>query len=351
MISPRVLSTPCPTPSAHHETAARARQITLTKPAGSLGRLEHVAITLAALQETERPRAETVPVLLFAADHGITAEGVSPYPSAVTEAMMANFVAGGAAAAVMARCERVALDVIDVGTLSTAPIAGVILDKMRLGTRNFAHEPAMTTAELDHALEAGARAVLRRADGADLVILGEMGIGNTTSAAAIAAALLGCPAHEVAGAGTGLDPSGVARKAEVIARALALHGLSRPCAPSSVLQCVGGFEIAALVGAIVTAASRRVPVLIDGFIVAVAAMVAVKANAAVRPWLIFAHRSAERGARRVLDALDATPLLDLDLRLGEASGALAALPLIRLACALHNDMATFAEAAVPGIAQ
>ncbi len=336
----------CPEPSPAHEEAARARQAVLTKPPGSLGRLEALAIALAALQASERPSARRAPIILFAGDHGVTAQGISAFPAAVTVEMLRNFAAGGAAIAVLARTLDVPLTVVDAGTLAEQPIAGVVTDKPRRGTRDFTAEPAMTPDELDFALAAGRRAV-EAAGEADLLLFGEMGIGNTTAAAAVVAALTGRPPQEIAGAGTGLDADGIARKVEVVARGLVLHGLADGGAsPRRILETVGGLEIAALAGAILSAAQRGVPVLVDGFIVSAAALAATRLNGGVRPWLLFAHRSAERGHGAVLDALDADPILDLGLRLGEGSGAATALAVLRQACALHNEMATFAEAAV-----
>ncbi|WP_439542473.1 nicotinate-nucleotide--dimethylbenzimidazole phosphoribosyltransferase [Hyphomicrobium sp.] len=342
----RWIETVCPTPSVANEAAARERQSQLTKPPGSLGRLEDLAVTLAALQATDRPRAAAAPIILFAGDHGVTAQNISAFPAAVTVEMLRNFASGGAAVAVLARELGVPLMVVDAGTLAKEPMAGVTSDKTRRGTRDFTVEAAMTGDELDEALAAGRRAV-ETAGPADLVLFGEMGIGNTTSAAAIASALLGKPPAEVAGAGTGLDEAGIAHKIAVIAQGLARHDLARAGVdPRRVLQTVGGFEIAALAGAIVAAAQRGCPVLVDGFIVTAAALVATRLNAGVRPWLMFSHVSAERGHATVLEALSADPILDLGLRLGEGSGAASALAILRLACALHNGMATFAEAAV-----
>jgi len=339
----------CPGISLQHREAARVRQGELTKPAGSLGRLETLAIELAGLQHTERPRATQVPIIIFAGDHGIAAQGVSAYPQAVTIAMMSNFAAGGAAISVLARELGSRLEVVDAGSLAEAPIAGVVTDKPRRGTRDFSHEAALDGAEVAFALDCGRRAVARAAaSGPDLLILGEMGIGNTTSAAAIAAALLKSSAETMTGAGTGLDASGRAHKARVIEAALAHHRLiATDVSPKRVLCAVGGLEIAAISGAIIAAAQRGIPILADGFIASVAALTATRLNPSCRAYLIFSHRSAEQGHRLVLEALEARPLLDLDLRLGEASGAALALPLLRLACALHNQMATFAEAAVP----
>jgi nicotinate-nucleotide--dimethylbenzimidazole phosphoribosyltransferase len=346
------IETPCPAPSARHEAAARARQAALTKPPGSLGVLETLAVTLAALQATDRPRAAHAPVILFAGDHGVAAKGVSAYPASVTVEMLRNFASGGAAVAVLARELGVPLTVVDAGTLATEPIAGTVVDKPRCGTRDFTVEPAMTDGELAAALAAGRRAVAA-AGPADLVLFGEMGIGNTTSAAAVAAALLGTAPADIAGAGTGLDAEGIARKVAVIEAGLARHGLTRrgldmSSDPRRILATVGGLEIAALAGAIVAAAQAGRPVLVDGFIVTVAALAATRLNPGCTPWLIYSHRSAERGHAHVLAALGASPMLDLNLRLGEGSGAAAALAVLRLACALHNGMATFEEAAVSG---
>lgn len=323
------------------------RQGRLTKPTGALGRLETLAIDLAGLQHADRPRAGRVPIIVFAGDHGVAAQGVSAYPQAVTIAMMANFAGGGAAISVLARELESPLEVVDAGTLAETTMPGIVTDKPRRGSRDFSVETALEPAELAFAFDCGKRAVARAAiSSPDLLILGEMGIGNTTSAAAIAAALLGISAERITGAGTGLDAAGRQRKARLIDAALSRHRLKgRPA--ELVLAAVGGLEIAAISGAIIASAQRRIPVLIDGFIVSVAALAAVRLNPSCRPYLIFSHRSAEQGHRLVLDALEVQPLLDLDLRLGEGSGAALALPILRLACALHNRMATFAEAAVP----
>ncbi|MEQ1669859.1 MAG: nicotinate-nucleotide--dimethylbenzimidazole phosphoribosyltransferase [Hyphomicrobium sp.] len=339
----------CPPPSQLHRDRAAERQAQLTKPTGALGRLETLAIDLAGLQATDRPRAERASILIFAGDHGIVAQGVSAYPQEVTVAMMANFAAGGAAISVLARELNCRLEVIDAGSLAEVPLAGVVTDKPRAGTRDFSREPALNTEDVSFAFECGGRAVERAATHVpDLLILGEMGIGNTTASAAIAAALLAVPADAITGSGTGIDADGRKRKAAIIELALALHKLrSEEAKAETVLQYVGGLEVAALVGAIIAAAQRSLPVLVDGFIVSVSALAATRINPTCRPYLIFSHRSAEEGHRRVLEELQARPLLDLDLRLGEGSGAALALAIVRLACALHNNMATFSEAAVP----
>ncbi len=324
----------CPAISVRHRDSALARQGELTKPAGALGRLETLSVELAALQHTDRPSADRVPITIFAGDHGIAAQGVSAYPQEVTIAMMANFA-------------------VDAGTLAESPLPGIVTDKPRRGSRDFSREAALEASEVAFAFNCGRRAVARASgQKPDLLILGEMGIGNTTTAATIAAALLGAGADLMAGSGTGLDAAGRERKAQVIASALSYHGLGKAGAHPELVMCaVGGLEIAAISGAILAAAQSRIPVLVDGFIVSVAALAAVHLNPSCRPYLLFSHRSAERGHRLVLEGLDAHPLLDLDLRLGEGSGAALALPILRLACALHNGMATFAEAAVPGASE
>ncbi|MBR0832454.1 nicotinate-nucleotide--dimethylbenzimidazole phosphoribosyltransferase [Bradyrhizobium manausense] len=337
----------CPEISVVHREAAIARQTQLTKPTGALGRLEQLAIELAGLQATERPRAVRVPIIIFAGDHGIVAQGVSAYPQAVTIAMMANFAAGGAAISVLARELGSSLEVVDAGTLAQNEMTGIVTDKSRHGTRDFSIEPALAPAELAFAFEAGQRAVARaKVNQPDLLIFGEMGIGNTTTSAAIAASLLGIDAGEIAGSGTGVDAAGRAHKARVIDAAIARHGIAG-ASPENILCAVGGLEIAAISGAIIAAAQARIPVLIDGFIVSVAALAAVRLNPSCQPFLLPSHQSAEQGHRLVLRALNVQPLISLDLRLGEGSGAAIALPLVRSACALHNDMATFAQANVP----
>jgi nicotinate-nucleotide--dimethylbenzimidazole phosphoribosyltransferase len=339
----------CAKISAVHRDGALARQAQLTKPAGSLGRLELLAAELAGLQQTERPRADRVPIIIFAGDHGIVAQGVSAYPQEVTIAMLSNFASGGAAISVLARELGSTLEVIDAGTLAATPLAGIVTDKPRHGSRDFSKEAALEPAELVFAMECGKRAVLRTiTDSPDILIFGEMGIGNTTTSAAIAAALLGVEAEQITGNGTGIDAPVRARKVRVIDQALAHHGLAGiGVCPEQILCAVGGLEIAAICGAIIAAAQLRIPVLIDGFIVSVAALAAARLNPSCRPFLLASHRSAEQGHRLVLGALGVRPLIKLDLRLGEGSGAAVTLPLLRLACALHNGMATFAQANVP----
>ncbi|MEX5683659.1 MULTISPECIES: nicotinate-nucleotide--dimethylbenzimidazole phosphoribosyltransferase [Pseudomonas] len=338
---------PCKPIDAQVVEQAEARQQQLTKPAGSLGRLESVAVQLAGLQGRVKPTLDQLWIAIFAGDHGVVAEGVSAFPQAVTGQMLHNFVNGGAAISVLARQLGASLEVVDLGTVTPSlNLPGVRHLNLGPGTANFVNGPAMTRAQGELTLQAGRDSAQRAiAAGAQLFIGGEMGIGNTTAASALACALLDCPVLHLAGPGTGLDAAGVSHKAQVIERALALHGAHRGDALQTLFN-LGGFEIAALVGAYLACAQAGVAVLVDGFICSVAALVAVRLNPDCREWLLFGHRGAEPGHRHVLETLNAEPLLDLGLRLGEGSGAALAVPLLRLACDLHGQMATFAEAAV-----
>lgn len=340
------LLAPAPPPDTQWAERARQRQAQLTKPPGSLGALEPLVIRLASLQQRECPSVARVHISIFAADHGVAAEGVSAFPQAVTAQMVDNFAAGGAAISVLARQLGASLEVIDLGTVSPSQVtSGVRRERIAPGTANLAREPAMTDVQLMQALGAGRAAAGRaKAAGAELFIGGEMGIANTTSAAALACALLGASPAMLTGRGTGIDDVQLRHKQAVIERALALHRAA--ATPLDSLRCLGGFEIAALVGALIAAVQQRLPVLIDGFIVSVAALVAVRLNRTIRDGLIYAHVSAEAGHQALLDALDARPLLNLGMRLGEGSGAALAVPLLRLACDLHAQMATFAGAGV-----
>jgi len=342
---------PCAAAQIQFTAVALERQRQLTKPAGSLGQLEAIAVRLAALQGTPSPKVANVHIGLFAGDHGIVAEGVSPYPQAVTGQMLRNFINGGAAISVLAKSLGAQMAVVDLGTVVPLDLPGVRQVRLGAGTRNFAHEPAMTPEQCEQALHVGREtAQAAAAAGAQLFIGGEMGIGNTTAASALGCWLLGCAPAELVGPGTGLDPQGVAHKANVIEAALEAHAPQLQ-APLAALACFGGFEIAGLVGSYLGAAQAGVPSLVDGFICSVAALLAVRLNPGCLPWLFFAHQSAEPGHARLLEALNAQPLLALGLRLGEGSGAALAVPLMRLACELHNGMATFAEAAVADRAQ
>lgn len=328
-------------------SAAQARQQQLTKPPGALGQLETLAIQLAAMQGCEKPQMEKVFISVFAGDHGIAEENVSAFPQLVTAEMVKNFARGGAAICVLAEQLHAKLEVVNLGTaFDTGDLPGVLQCKLGKGTANFVKQAAMTEAQLVAALEAGRDSAAHAAKlGAQLYIGGDMGIANTTSAAALACALLKHSPQQLAGPGTGLDANGVQHKAEVIARALELHA-AHLNDPLEILRRLGGFEIAALTGAFISCAQRGITVLIDGYITTAAALLAVRIQPGVANWLVYAHRSAEPGHILMLDALKAEPLLELGMRLGEGSGAAVAVPLIRLACSLHNDMATFAEAGV-----
>ncbi|MGB1765604.1 nicotinate-nucleotide--dimethylbenzimidazole phosphoribosyltransferase [Alloalcanivorax xenomutans] len=326
----------------------RQRQASLTKPAGSLGRLEQLAITLSAQQQRPRPAVDRVRIVVFAADHGVCAEGVSAFPQEVTGQMIANFVNGGAAISVLARHLGAELEVVNLGTAHPLPARdGVVMAEITPGTANLATAAAMSEEQLQAALSAGRDAV-QRAAGAELFIGGEMGIGNTTAAAAVACALLDLAPEVLAGPGTGLDADGLRHKVAVLHRALQRHRdtVAEADQPLPVLASLGGFEVAALAGAFLAAAQTRIPVLVDGFIASVAALAATRLQPGLAEWLHFAHQSAEPGHARVLAALDADPLLRLNMRLGEGSGAAAAVPLLRQACALHNEMASFQDAGI-----
>jgi nicotinate-nucleotide--dimethylbenzimidazole phosphoribosyltransferase len=326
---------------------AERHQLELTKPPGSLGRLEEVANRCAAMRETLAPTARHPRIVIFAADHGVCAEGVSAYPQEVTVQMVANYLRGGAAINALARAGEIELKVVDVGVLAPLPVFdGLIARRAAAGTRNFCQEPAMTEAEMRAAIEAGIElAAQAAAEGCDLLGFGEMGIGNTTSAAAIAAALTGEPVENVVGRGTGVDDEGIARKRRAIERGLALHA-SRLGSPLGVLQCVGGLEIAAMCGFCLGAAAHRTPVVIDGFIATAAAALAVRICPATVGYLFAAHQSAEPGHARLLAAIGERPLLNLGMRLGEGTGAALAIGIVQAAVAAFTQMATFASAGV-----
>ncbi|MGL4575478.1 MAG: nicotinate-nucleotide--dimethylbenzimidazole phosphoribosyltransferase [Burkholderiaceae bacterium] len=313
-----------------------------TKPPGSLGALEALAVQLGMIQQTTRPTASPAALLLFAGDHGVHAQGVSPYPQAVTAQMVANILAGGAASSVLAAQHGIALTVVDVGVAAPLPAhKNLTQAKVRAGTRDLSVEPAMLEAEVHAALAAGRAAV--SASNANVMLIGEMGIGNTTPATAIACALLDLPPAQITGPGTGLNIDGIAHKAAVIERALALHSARDPHA---VLRNLGGLEIAAMCGAYLQAAQLRKVILVDGFIATAALLVAARMQPQVLEFCVFSHNSGEPGHRILLNMLGAKPLLDLGLRLGEGTGALTAYPLLVSACAILNNMASFESAHV-----
>ncbi len=333
--------------SQQHLQLAQKRQALLTKPAGSLGAFELLAIRLAAMQATQRPSADNVSINIFAADHGIAAEGVSAFPQAVTAEMIKNFARGGAAICVAAKQNSANLHVWNLGTVAPVDCGAVVKNRIIAPqTANFAQSPAMSSDQLNSAMLVGVEAAESACFPEGLFIGGEMGIANTSAATAIAAVLLGCNVSDLVGPGTGLNADGVKHKASVIDIALKRHNLSGSDA-LQVLKSLGGFEIAALVAGYIRCAQLGIPVIVDGFICTVAALVAYRINPSVLDWFIFSHQSAEPGYQLLIKAFpNQVPLLDLGMRLGEGSGAAACIPLIRLACAWHNDMATFGEAAV-----
>ncbi len=322
---------------------AEARQLELTKPPGSLGRLEEIANRMAAIQGTLRPTANRARIVLFAADHGVCAEGVNPYPQAVTAQMVANFLSGGAAINALARTAGVELEIVDAGVAHDIPLTeGLIRRAIGRGTANFCAGPAMTEEQAVAALALG---VERSEGNDDLLGMGEMGIANTTAASAVAAALTGLEPAAVIGRGTGADDETMARKRSAVERALELHG-PHLHGPLDILQRLGGFEIGAIAGLCLGAASRRCAVLVDGFIATAAAALAVRFHPAVRDYLIPAHRSTEPGHAPLLEIIGHRPLLDLEMRLGEGTGAAMAVPVVRAAVAAFTGMATFASAGV-----
>jgi nicotinate-nucleotide--dimethylbenzimidazole phosphoribosyltransferase len=323
--------------------AARAELARKTMPRGALGRLEGAAVALAVAQRTLAPRLSRVRALVFAADHGVAHDGVSAYPREVTRQMMATLAGGRAAAGVLARATGIELEVIDVGVDADRHWDGVVDARVARGTANLRHGPAMDASQCSAALAAGAAAAAR-ASTHDAIVLGEIGIGNSTAAAALLAALSGRPAAECTGAGSGVEGPALARKVALVAEAVARVGVGRTA--RELLAELGGFEIAAMTGAALFAAARGQTVLVDGFIAGVAALCAVRIDPPCRERLVFTHRSAEHGHRVVLAELAAEPLLEADLRLGEGTGAMLAVPLLRAAAAVLRDMASFDDAGV-----
>lgn len=318
-----------------------------TKPLGALGAIESLALRLGQIQGSVAPQLVQPQMLVFAADHGLAARGVSAYPSEVTAQMVANFLGGGAAVSVLARQHGLALTVVDAGVASVLPAhPRLVQAKVAAGTADCSQGPAMTPAQCEAALRAGADVV--RALPGNAVLLGEMGIGNTSSAALMMALLTGQSLVDCVGRGTGLDRAGLQRKLDVLDEVLRRHAGVR--APLDVLAAVGGFEIAMMVGAVLQAAAERRVIVVDGFIVSSAVLVAQALQPHVLQRCVFAHQSDERGHALMLQHLQAQPLLHLGLRLGEGSGAALAWPLLVSACQVLQEMASFASAGVSGAA-
>jgi len=326
---------------------AQARLDRLTKPVRSLGRLEELATLYAAITGEERPKLPRSAIFTFAADHGVTEEGISAYPRAVTAQMVRNFLRGGAGVNVLASHVGTEVRVVDIGVAHEfGPLPGLISRKVAYGTKNLSREPAMTREEAIQALEVGVNlADDASREGFGLLGTGDMGIGNTTASAAITAVVTRQPVTEVTGRGTGIDDTRYARKIRVIEQALERH---RPDSrdPLDVLARIGGLEIAGLAGLILGAVACRIPVLLDGFITAAAALIAVGLQPLCREYLIASHLSVECGHRAVVDRLGLKPLLDLDLRLGEGTGACLGIGLVQAGIKILTQMATFDEAGV-----
>jgi nicotinate-nucleotide--dimethylbenzimidazole phosphoribosyltransferase len=329
------------------QAEARARQGVLTKPRGSLGRLESLSIQLAGILGNPLPQIKHKVIITMAGDHGVVAEGISAYPQEVTPQMVLNFLKGGAAINVLARHVGARVTVVDMGVasdLSSHP--NLTHAKVAPGTANMAAGPAMSRQQGLQSLQAGIRVVeAELSRGLDILGVGEMGIGNTTPSAAIAAALTGRPPAEIVGRGTGIDDTSLAHKIDTVQRALHVNR-PNPVDALDVLAKVGGFEIGGMAGAMLAAAAHRCPVMVDGFISTAAAMIAVALAPGVRPYLIASHRSQERGHHLMLDWLGLEPLLDLDLRLGEGTGAALGIFLAEAACKILSEMATCDQAGV-----
>jgi nicotinate-nucleotide--dimethylbenzimidazole phosphoribosyltransferase len=336
-------------PDALWSVRAAARQQHLTKPPLSLGRLEEVANRVVGIQQSLTPQIDPARIVVFAADHGVAAEGVSPYPREVTAQMVLNFLAGGAAINSLCRTNQIQLRIVDCGVAVELPHAeGLTHRRIRAGTRNFLREPAMTEEEAIRALETGIELALEASmEGVRMVGIGEMGIGNTTSAAAIACALAGVSAAEATGRGAGADDQMLARKIAVIDEAIALHRL-RLKDPLAVLASLGGLEVAAMTGFCLGAAAQRLAVVVDGFIATAAAALAVMMKQECAGFLFAGHRSVEPGHEALLGIIRQKPLLDLQMRLGEGTGAALAMNVIRCGVAAFREMATFESAGVSG---
>ncbi len=336
-------------PSKDYVAQARIHLDSLTKPLGSLGRLEDLAAQWVAIRRGAPIGLLKKAVYVFAADHGITAEGVSAYPSKVTRQMVLNFLSRGAAINVLARLNQVDVHVVDVGVdADLSHHAGLLQRKVRRGSRNMLREPAMTQDELAAALSAGvALAEEAFAQRIDLLAVGEMGIGNTTAASVMTAALTGTPASLVTGKGTGLESAAYEKKCAIVEAVLQCHFAS-PVDAREVLRCGGGLEIAAMTGMMLGAARRQIAIVMDGFISTAAAAVACSMEPATREYLFAGHQSQEPGHRVLLAHLELEPILDLHMRLGEGTGAVLAMPVLEAAMRLYQEMATFASAGISG---
>lgn len=329
--------------SAQATKAARERQGSLTKPPGSLGMLEDIAVSFSGWQNTDRPRLEHIQIIVFAGDHGIATSGVSAFPQQVTLEMIRNFSRGGAAICVLADEIGANFSVTNLGTATVCEeLSGVSNLQLAFGTDNFLHGPAMSEDLCLKAMMSGKEQIM---DSADLFVGGEMGIGNTSSAAALICSMTGEDAKKWVGRGTGLEDSALEEKIRLIQQALDQCQSSLD-SPFECLRYFGGLEIAALVGSYIACAQKGIPVLVDGFITTAAALIAIKLNPGSLDWMLFSHRSEEQGHQKLLELMRVNPLVNFDMRLGEGSGAAIVIPILRSACRLQSEMATFEQAQV-----
>jgi len=340
------LTAPVAIPDEKSRQAAQARQKTLTKPPGALGQLERIAIRLAALQGTATPNVEQVHITVFAADHGIAAEGVSAFPQEVTVQMVYNILDGGAAINVLARHIKSEICVVDIGVDGDLEHLALINKKVKHGTNNITKGQAMTPTEVTKALEIGIeQAEKAKADNISILATGEMGIGNTTSASALFAELLPCKVEDITGRGTGINDDQLQHKISVIKKSLNVNK-NNFSTPLETLAAIGGLEIAGIAGLIIGAAANRIPAVIDGFISSAAALVACRMNPIIKDYLFYSHLSAEKGHKTFYELFNAEPTIDLGMRLGEGTGAALTISLIEAAVKIYNEMATFESAGV-----
>jgi len=325
---------------------AKERQDKLTKPTSSLGTLEDISIQIAGITGTPSQGINDKVIITMAGDHGVTEAGVSAYPSEITGQMIYNFLDGGAAINVLARHVGARVVVVDMGVAVDIECETLVDKKIGYGTANMINRPAMTREDAVRSIEAGIEVLELEAEkGMDIVGVGDMGIGNTTPSSAIAAVITGAVVREVTGRGTGLDDEGLERKIKVIEKAISVNHLNKKD-PIDVLAKVGGFEIGGMAGVMLAAASHRIPVVIDGFISGAAALIAYEIAPAVKDYMIASHRSVEWGHSVILDYIGLKPLLDLDMRLGEGTGAALGISIVEAACKILNEMATFEDAGV-----
>lgn len=320
-----------------------------TKPLGALGKLEQLAQQLALITNKDQITLTNPTMLVFAGDHGIAEEGVSIAPSAVTQQMVMNFLNGGAAINCFCRTHGLALDVIDAGILLPIDDARLTQQSLGNGTRNFSKHAAMNLGDVEKGIELGAQVARKHLDaGTNVIGFGEMGIGNTSCAAAILATLTGIDAAQCVGRGTGISDEALANKVRLVEQAIAMHQQDLTSA-EQILACVGGFEVVQIVGAMLAAAERKSVILVDGFIITAAAMLAIKINPACKDYMVFCHQSQEQGHQIMLKELDVTALLDMGFRLGEGTGAALAYPMLQAAASFYNDMASFDSAGVDNV--